>query len=66
MLALRAHADITGARALVKLGGSVITDHISPAGAIPAHIPAGSYPRELGWPRSPTTRTRPGVATTRS
>ncbi|MFU8872742.1 aconitate hydratase AcnA [Micromonospora sp. SL4-19] len=41
-------ADIVGARVLVKLGDSVTTDHISPAGAIPAHTPAGRYLRELG------------------
>ncbi|HEX5993613.1 MAG TPA: aconitate hydratase AcnA, partial [Jiangellales bacterium] len=41
-------ADITGARVLVKLGDSVTTDHISPAGAIPAHTPAGRYLCELG------------------
>ena len=31
------------ARALVKLGDSITTDHISPAGAIKADTPAGSY-----------------------
>jgi aconitate hydratase len=31
------------ARVLLKLGDSVTTDHISPAGAIPADGPAGSY-----------------------
>ena len=36
-------ADITGARALVVLGDSVTTDHISPAGAIPVNSPAGKY-----------------------
>ncbi len=35
--------DITGARALLVLGDSVTTDHISPAGAIPAEYPAGKY-----------------------
>ena len=34
---------ITGARALLKLGDSVTTDHISPAGAIPPTGPAGKY-----------------------
>ena len=34
---------ITGARCLLKLGDSVTTDHISPAGAIPANGPAGKY-----------------------
>ncbi|MDE2861007.1 MAG: aconitate hydratase AcnA [Chloroflexota bacterium] len=35
--------DITGARVLVMLGDSVTTDHISPAGAIPASRPAGRF-----------------------
>ena len=36
-------ADIVGARVLALLGDSVTTDHISPAGAIPADGPAGQY-----------------------
>ncbi|KAB1658349.1 MULTISPECIES: aconitate hydratase AcnA [unclassified Pseudoclavibacter] len=36
-------ADITGARVLAKLGDSVTTDHISPAGSIKADTPAGKY-----------------------
>ena len=36
-------ADITGARVLALLGDSVTTDHISPAGSIPADSPAGNY-----------------------
>ena len=35
--------NIAGARALVMVGDSVTTDHISPAGAIPAEMPAGKY-----------------------
>ncbi|ONI63675.1 aconitate hydratase 1 [Leifsonia sp. ALI-44-B] len=35
--------DITGARVLAKLGDSVTTDHISPAGQIKADSPAGHY-----------------------
>jgi aconitate hydratase A / 2-methylisocitrate dehydratase len=35
--------DISGARVLAKLGDSVTTDHISPAGAIKADSPAGKY-----------------------
>jgi aconitate hydratase len=35
--------DIKGARALALLGGSVTTDHISPAGAIKKDGPAGEY-----------------------
>jgi aconitate hydratase len=34
---------ITGARVLLKLGDSVTTDHISPAGDFPASSPAGQY-----------------------
>ncbi|MDR0594019.1 MAG: aconitate hydratase AcnA [Bifidobacteriaceae bacterium] len=40
--------DITGARVLAKLGDSVTTDHISPAGAIKADSPAGRYLAERG------------------
>jgi aconitate hydratase len=36
-------APISGARTLVVAGDSVTTDHISPAGAIPAKSPAGEY-----------------------
>ena len=35
--------DIHGARLLALLGDSVTTDHISPAGSIPADSPAGRY-----------------------
>jgi aconitate hydratase len=35
--------DIKGARVLAVLGDSITTDHISPAGAIPADRPAGRY-----------------------
>jgi aconitate hydratase len=35
--------DIRGARALLVLGDSVTTDHISPAGSIPVQSPAGRY-----------------------
>src|SRR5260370_1773525 len=35
--------DIIGAKVLVKLGDSVTTDHISPAGAIKTESPAGTY-----------------------
>ncbi|UAL31696.1 aconitate hydratase AcnA [Nocardioides rotundus] len=40
--------DITGARVLLKLGDSVTTDHISPAGAIKKDSPAGKYLTEHG------------------
>ncbi|GGP65186.1 aconitate hydratase AcnA [Streptomyces melanogenes] len=43
--------DITGARVLAKLGDSVTTDHISPAGAIKADTPAGKYLTEHGVAR---------------
>ena len=35
--------SINGARVLLKLGDSITTDHISPAGAFPADQPAGQY-----------------------
>ena len=35
--------DLTGMRVLAMLGDSVTTDHISPAGNIPADSPAGKY-----------------------
>jgi aconitate hydratase len=40
--------DIEGARVLLKLGDSVTTDHISPAGAIKKDSPAGKYLSEHG------------------
>jgi aconitate hydratase len=40
--------DITGARVLAKLGDSVTTDHISPAGNIRASVPAGLFLAEKG------------------
>ena len=43
--------DITGARVLAKLGDSVTTDHISPAGSIRADSPAGKYLSEHGIER---------------
>ncbi|TDE88921.1 aconitate hydratase AcnA [Occultella glacieicola] len=44
-------ADITGARVLAKLGDSVTTDHISPAGSIKPDSPAGKYLAEHGVAR---------------
>lgn len=35
--------DVHGARVLLKLGDSITTDHISPAGSIRADVPAGKY-----------------------
>ena len=43
--------DITGARVLLKLGDSVTTDHISPAGSIKPDSPAGKYLIEHGVDR---------------
>ena len=39
---------ITGARCLAKLGDSITTDHISPAGAIKEDSPAGAYLKSHG------------------
>ena len=44
--------DINGARVLAKLGDSVTTDHISPAGSIRADSPAGKYLTEHGIERA--------------
>ena len=38
--------DVSGARVLAKLGDSVTTDHISPAGSIREDSPAGKYLKE--------------------
>jgi aconitate hydratase len=43
--------DISGARVLLKLGDSVTTDHISPAGSIKTDSPAGAYLTEHGVER---------------
>jgi aconitate hydratase len=42
-LELEEPADVTNANALLLLGNTVTTDHISPAGAIPEDYPAGKY-----------------------
>jgi aconitate hydratase len=42
---------ITGARVLAKLGDSVTTDHISPAGSIKVDSPAGKYLTDHGVSR---------------
>ncbi|MFC7241160.1 aconitate hydratase AcnA [Catellatospora aurea] len=44
-------SDIAGAKVLAKLGDSVTTDHISPAGSIKADSPAGKYLAEHGVER---------------
>jgi aconitate hydratase len=41
-------SDIRDAAVLLMVGDSVTTDHISPAGAIAAHYPAGQYLIERG------------------
>jgi aconitate hydratase len=45
-------SNIAGARVLAKLGDSVTTDHISPAGNIKADSPAGRYLVEHGVERN--------------
>jgi len=40
--------DVVGARCLVKVGDSITTDHISPAGSIKVESPAGTYLTEHG------------------
>ena len=45
-------ADITDARVLVKVGDSVTTDHISPAGAIAQDSPGGKYLLDNGVARA--------------
>ncbi len=42
--------DIVGARVLEKVGDSITTDHISPAGSIKADSPAGRWLQEHGVP----------------
>ncbi|RUQ22730.1 MULTISPECIES: aconitate hydratase AcnA [Kocuria] len=43
--------DVQGARVLLKLGDSVTTDHISPAGSFKSDTPAGRYLTENGVER---------------
>ena len=43
-------APISGARVLAKLGDSITTDHISPAGSIAEDSPAGVFLTETGVP----------------
>ena len=43
--------DLSGARVLAKLGDSVTTDHISPAGSFKSDSPAGRYLLEHGVAR---------------
>jgi aconitate hydratase len=44
--------EIRGARCLAKLGDSITTDHISPAGAIKEDSPAGAYLKSKGVQRA--------------
>ncbi|MGB8490993.1 MAG: aconitate hydratase AcnA, partial [Bacteroidales bacterium] len=44
--------DITSARVLLKLGDSITTDHISPAGSIAEDSPAGKYLKSQGVERA--------------
>jgi aconitate hydratase len=44
-------SSIVGARVLVKVGDSVTTDHISPAGSFGANTPAGKFLTERGIPQ---------------
>jgi len=44
-------SDVKGARVLAIFEDKVTTDHISPAGSIPADSPAGTYLEEHGVPR---------------
>jgi len=44
--------DIHGARCLARLGDSITTDHISPAGAIAEDSPAGDYLKSKGIART--------------
>ncbi|ACV36314.1 aconitate hydratase AcnA [Accumulibacter sp.] len=51
-LAEQAAGDIRGARALLLLGDSVTTDHISPAGSFGEATPAGAWLKEQGVARA--------------
>ena len=44
----KAIGNIPGARILALFGDSITTDHISPAGSIGQHTPAGIYLQQLG------------------
>lgn len=46
-----ASSDIIGAKVLLKLGDSITTDHISPAGSFAPSSPAGQYLTEKGVER---------------
>ena len=50
---------------LARLGDSITTDHISPAGAIKKDSPAGAWLIEQESARPTSTHTAHGAATTR-
>jgi aconitate hydratase len=58
--------DIPSAKVLAKLGDSVTTDRISPAGNIRVDSPAGKYLQEHGVAPKDFKATAPAAATTRS
>ena len=58
--------DILGARVLAKLGDSVTTDHISPAGAIKKDSPAGHYLMNFGVDRRRARRRTTAAAARRA
>ena len=58
-------SDIVAARALALLGDSVTTDHISPAGSIPADSPAGSTSSRRECRPRRSIRTAPAAGTTK-
>lgn len=58
--------SIEGARALVKVGDSVTTDHISPAGSFKADTPPGSSSPNAASLRRTSTPTAAAAATTAS
>jgi aconitate hydratase len=58
-------SDVEGARVLAKLGDSVTTDHISPAGSIKADSRPGATSRSTAWSARTSTRTARAAATTR-
>ena len=58
--------DVEGARVLVKVGDSITTDHISPAGSIKPDSPAGQLPASsTASSRATSTPTARAAATTR-
>ncbi len=59
-------SDMMGARVLAMLGDSVTTDHISPAGSIPADSPAGKYLYRKACSHATSTRMARAAAITKS